>query len=170
MNDPHTGNPDRPNQSSLCTPIGLLVDAGGNLYVADSGNSRVLRFPSPFAHQGSLPQADLVLGQRTFTTRITDPSTSTMSAPYGLAFAGNSGLLVSDQGHNRVLYIPFSSGGSFNAPADNGKAATKVFGQGDFASTGTSGSDSCLNWPHHIATDGEAHLYVADTGNNRVVI
>ena len=56
-----------------------------------------------------------------------------MYLPYGLAFAGDNGLLVSDQGLNRVLFIPFTNG-TFTS-ADNGKAATKVFGQTDFTSS-----------------------------------
>ena len=62
-----TGDINQPTQSSLCRPIGLLVDANGNLYVADSGNGRVLRFPTPFSHQGN-QQADLVLGKPNFFT------------------------------------------------------------------------------------------------------
>ncbi len=30
-------------------PTGVAVDSGGNLYVADNGNNRILVFPSPFA-------------------------------------------------------------------------------------------------------------------------
>ena len=62
-----SGNPNQPTQSSLCLPAGLAVDTSGNLYVADRGNGRVLRFPAPFAFQGQLEQADLVLGQTSFT-------------------------------------------------------------------------------------------------------
>ena len=82
------------------------MDAAGNLYVADRDNGRVLRFPTPFSHQGN-QQADLVLGKSNFVTPpITDASARNMLAPYGLAFAGNNGLLVSDQALNRVSVLP----------------------------------------------------------------
>jgi hypothetical protein len=58
-----TGKINQPTQSSLCGPMGLQLDSAGNLYVADFGNGRVLRFPTPFSHQGN-QQADLVLGNR----------------------------------------------------------------------------------------------------------
>ncbi len=168
-----TGDPDHPTASTLCRPIGLVVDAAGNLYVADSGNSRVLRFPAPF--NNTTQQADLVLGQRNFTTKITDPSPSTMSQPYGLAFAGNDGLLVSDVAHNRVLYFqftanPFVSGATFRGATDNGLAATMVLGQPDFFTATTGSGTDKLNAPRHVATDSEGRPYVADTANNRVVI
>ena len=82
-----SGDNNQPTQSSLCRPIGLLLDGSGNLYVADSLNGRVLRFPAPFSHTGN-QQADLVLGKQNFTTPpIPDPSARNMAIPYGLAFA-----------------------------------------------------------------------------------
>jgi uncharacterized protein (TIGR03437 family) len=168
-----SGNPDAPTNASLCRPMGVAVDANGDLYVADTANGRVLRFPAPFSHQAQ--QADLVLGQRNFTSKITDASASTMAGPYGLAVSAQNGLFVSDVALNRVLYFPFTGNGTFTAN-DNGRAATKVYGQSDQPGSGafTSGaagtSDANLNLPRHISIDNEARLYVADTGNSRVVI
>jgi uncharacterized protein (TIGR03437 family) len=162
------GDVNQPTQSSLCHPVGLLVDSNGNLYVADLGNGRVLRFPTPFSHQGN-QQADLVLGKSSFSTPpITDANQRNMYFPYGLAFAGNNGLLVSDQGLNRVLFFPFTKG-TFSA-ADNGTAATKVFGQPDFTSSKSSSSDTGMAGPHHLSTDSSSQLYVVDSGNGRVLI
>ena len=171
--------------SSLCGPRGVLVDPLGNVYVADTGNGRVLRFPAPFSQcpngPGSsgctltpLPQADMVLGQSNFNgPTITDPSSTSMASPYGLALSGNNGLLVSDLTDNRVLYFPFNTTlngtGTFK-PGSNGLAATKVFGQPDFVTTTTGSATNQLNGPHHIASDTSGQLYVADAGNNRVLI
>jgi len=164
-----SGNPNQPTQSSLCHPTGVLVDRNGNLYVADSLNGRVLRFPAPFAHKGA-EQADLVLGQHNFTSVITDPTSTTMARPYGVAIDGTNGLLVSDLAHCRMLFFPFSQGGDFVAGNDNGKAATKVFGQPDFNTIVPGKTDADMNTPHHIATDTDGRTYVADTANNRVLI
>jgi uncharacterized protein (TIGR03437 family) len=162
-----SGDPNQPTKSNLCTPIGLLVDSGGNLYVADSGNGRVLRFPTPFAHQGSLQPADRVVGQASFTAKITDPSSSTMATPYGLALSGVNGLLVSDLKDNRVLYFPMANG---DLTSPQGETATKVFGQPDFVTIKTGTDDTTMNAPRHVAADTSGRLYVADTGNNRVLI
>jgi hypothetical protein len=79
-----SGNPNTPTSPSLFRPVGLLVDAKGNLYVADSLNGRVLRFPAPFAYTGAAPEpADLVLGQSNFTATITDPTATNMVFPTG---------------------------------------------------------------------------------------
>ena len=176
-----SGNPNTPTSSSLYRPVGLLVDAQGNLYVADSLNGRVLRFPSPFGPNGSSGEAaDLVLGQQNFTSTITDPTATSMAAPYGLAFTPScnplsppcpapNGLLVSDQHDNRVLYIP-TTNGTFVAGTDNGKAATMVLGQASFNTIGAGNSLAGMNGPHHVSCDTSGYVYVADTRNNRVVI
>jgi uncharacterized protein (TIGR03437 family) len=154
-----------PNQSGLNSPTGLALDVNGNLYVADTGNSRVVRFPAPFANPQNLPNADLVIGQQSFTITITDASASTMSAPYGLAFFADNGLLVSDRVHNRVLFFTGSA-----AQFKSGMAATLAFGQPDFTTTTAGNTAGQLNAPHHISTDSSGRLYVADTFNGRVSI
>jgi uncharacterized protein (TIGR03437 family) len=162
------GDINQPTQSSLCHPVGLLVDSAGNLYVADQANGRILRFPTPFSHQGN-QQADLVLGKSTFASSpLVDPSARNMYLPYGLAFAGTNGLLVSDQGLNRVLFFPFNKGGFTSA--DNGAPATKVFGQPDFISANKSSSDTGMNGPRHLAADTDGRPYVVDSGNGRIMI
>ena len=40
--------PGRTRTTGLTTPVGIVVDKSGNLYVADTGNNRILRFPKPF--------------------------------------------------------------------------------------------------------------------------
>jgi uncharacterized protein (TIGR03437 family) len=168
--------------SSLCSPSDVLVDGAGNLYVADTGNGRVVRFPTPFAAcpngPGSsnctltpLPQADLVLGQPNFNSKITDPSNSSMASPYGLAFSGNNGLFVSDLSENRVLFIPFNDTTNHTFRAGSfGLSATKVYGQPDFTTISSGSTLNKLGGPHHISSDSSGQLYVADTGNNRVLI
>ncbi len=157
-----------PNASGLSIPIGLAVDPNGNLYVADTGNGRVLRFPQPFSNYtpGTAEQADLVLGQLSFTSaKIPDATDRTMAAPYGLAFTLAGGLLVSDVVLNRVLYFAGPL-----ADLASGMAASVVFGQPGFASSGGGSGPGQLNQPRHIATDSDDRLYVADSANARVSI
>ena len=162
---------NQPSSNNLNVPTGLAVDSKGNLYVADSGNGRILRFPSPFANftpgtpMAVTESADLLLGQISFTTRITDPTSQTMGAPYGLAFTSNGSLLASDLANNRVLFFP-ATGGTLTS----GEAATIVFGQSSMTSAGPGSGLNQMSFPHHIAVDTDDRLYVADTNNHRVLI
>lgn len=158
----------QPNAAGLSVPTGLTVDSQGNLWVADTGNSRVLRFPRPFPNYtpGTPEQADLVLGQGSFSgPKITDPTDRTMAAPYGLAFTLAGGLLVSDSVLNRVLYFPGNP-----ANFTSGMPAGTVFGQPDFFSSGSGNGLGQMSGPRAIASDTDDRLYVADTGNGRIDI
>ncbi len=160
--------PPQPTQSSLYYPTGLAVDpATGDLYVADSGNGRVLRFPAPFDPANSSQQANLVLGQNAFTGASNPQASQSVTVfPYGLVFDPNWGLFVSDGCSpftlacgNRVLLFPIAN-------ATNGEQAAKVMGQTSFSATG----NSVLLAPHHIAEDTINQIYVADYGHNQVLI
>jgi uncharacterized protein (TIGR03437 family) len=168
-----SGDPNQPSSTGLNHPVGLVVDPSGNLYIADSGNGRVLRFPAPFAQPpNALQTASLVLGQSGFGgPLIKDPSPSTMNTPFGLALFYDStlakvtGLAASDTAHNRVLIFQTPASGDFS----NGMAASFVIGQTNFTSTQSGASTSNLNSPRHIATDSSNRLYVADSGNGRLL-
>ena len=157
---------DKPTAKSLYQPVGLVLDNDGNLYVADLGNGRVLRFRKPFDQpEPNFPAADLVLGQSDFTSKVQDATSRTMRSPYGVAFAGDNGLLVSDVGLNRVLLFSGKS-----TAFTNGMSASKVFGQPDFNSLTAGVDDNRMAGPRHLATDTDDRLYVADEGNSRVLI
>ena len=74
-------------QTGLSVPTDVAVDANGNVWVADAGNGRVLRYPAPFSQPAGSPiLPTVVLGQLGFFgTPITDASIETMNMPYGLA-------------------------------------------------------------------------------------
>src|ERR1017187_8051076 len=66
------GGPGSAYSTGLNQPTGIAVYKG-DLYVADSGNNRVLRYPSPFTQvtqqQKQFPVPDLWIGQATLNTR-----------------------------------------------------------------------------------------------------
>jgi uncharacterized protein (TIGR03437 family) len=161
---------NKPTNAGLYLPAGLAVDASGNLYVADRGNGRVLRFPKPFDQPSAFSQtANLVLGKNDFTSaRDSSVSDSNMYLPYGLAFIRLEGhLLVSDMSHDRVLLFKKPQGGDFS----NGQAAGGVFGQSDlFTSTRVLGAADKMVSPRGISTDTSGRLYIADLGNNRILV
>ncbi|MGD1097467.1 MAG: hypothetical protein ABSB35_36455, partial [Bryobacteraceae bacterium] len=165
----------QPGNAGLNSPSALVVAANGDLYVADTGNGRVLRFPSPFA-AGATLTANLVLGQVGFGPPIQNPSQQNMGQPSGLALnsdSTNTALYVADGAYNRVLVFIHPAGQDFT----NGQVASIVLGQPNFTSTAattasgsTPASTAGLNVPQHIATDTSDRLYVADSGNNRVLV
>jgi uncharacterized protein (TIGR03437 family) len=153
-----------PNQSGLNTPMGLAVDSEGNLWVADYGNGRVLRFPRPF--DKSQQTADIVLGQTSFSSQLTDATSRTMARPFGLAFSNDGHLAVSDSAHSRVLIFQKDAAKGFQ----NGQSAWKIYGQNDSTSSTSGSATNKLSAPRGIAIDAGDRLYVCDTSNGRVSI
>jgi uncharacterized protein (TIGR03437 family) len=154
----------KPTSTSLSAPTGIAVDANGSLYVADSGNNRLLIYPRPVAQQGRITPS-VVLGQSGFTTSVSAAvSASSLSAPGGVAIGPNGDIFVADIGNNRVL--------EYAAGAVTGASAIRVYGQPNMNSSAKPGQPSTqtLSAPQGIFVDQAANLYVADSGSNRVVI
>ncbi len=162
INSPNNDS-GRPSDTGLLLPSSVAVDRDGHLYVADTGNGRVLRFPRPFDQPEGVRRPDLVIGQADFNSRNFDVSDRTLARPVSIAFTGNESLVVADAAHHRVLVF---ARGNFA----NGMAASRVLGQMDFVSGSPGESESRFAYPTQISIDADDNLYVADFGNNRVQI
>lgn len=151
-----------PKQNSFNNPIGVGLDATGNLYVADEGNNRVLLFEAPFTNNEN---AVAVYGQGNFTTDTNGASATEMFGPVYVAVDPVSGnLYVADAINNRVLEF---------ADPQNDTTADRVFGQnGDFtthdANVGGVTADT-LSDTAGVALDPDGNLYAGDRLNNRVL-
>jgi len=163
-----SSDPTKTSDTGLNLPIGLTVDGNGNLYVADSGNGRILRFPAPFSQPANAVQhANLVLGQSSFTAlKIGDPSANNMNTPFGVALLSDGTIVASDLAHNRVLLFRKPASGDFS----NGQAAGTVLGQNNFFSITAGNGNQQLAAPRNITSDTSDRLYVMDTGNNRMLV
>ena len=167
------GDPDLPTQTGLLRPIGLAVDDRRQFVGGRFRQWAGSPFPRAFqSRRGNLQTADLVLGQSDFTHKDQSASAQTMNTPYGLAFfsvAIPRRMCLRKRTWqfpipvlNRVLV--------FQQPFVNGESAFTVVGQPSFASGTASGNLTGLNSPRHVATDTSGRLYVADSGNNRVLV
>lgn len=141
----------------LAFPTSAVI-ANGRLVVADQNNNRVLVWSSVPTANGAA--ADLVLGQLDFTTRVADDEAEEMNKPAGV-WSDGFRLLVSDSGNNRVLYWALF-------PQQSSAEADYVIGQSGFSRSSPGSSASTLRAPFGIGSDG-TRIYVADSGNNRVL-
>jgi len=167
-----------PSASSICFASGSLYltgmafDQHGNLFVSDPCNNRVLRFPQanlkPNLATQTFIQADLVLGQSTFTTNSGPPSGSNQTGknfllqPSGLAVDNEGRLYVCDAA-NRVLV--------FDAPVTNGQTALRIMGvvtEPNAAPVSANTLGGSGGPPDAVVLVGD-NPYVLDTGNNRIL-
>ena len=82
--------------TALNAPLGLAVHAAGTLYIADSGNNRIVQVTSGGA--GS-------------ALSISDLATA-LSAPSGVAVDTFANVFIADLGNNRVVRVSSSGAGS----------------------------------------------------------
>lgn len=156
-------NPSQPTRTGLSLPSSVAVDAEGNLWVADTGNGRLLRFPRPFDKWENHQEADVVLGQPDFETRPGgEPKRDRMFRPVSVAVTGDGKVIAADAALHRVLV--------FQPPFENGQAAALVLGQPDGESAAAGSEGTQMNFPLGVAVDAQERIYVADTNNNRLLV
>ena len=142
--------------ATLQFPTGLLLDAAGNLYIADTGNNRV-RFVD--ATTGIITT---IAGRATrgFGGEGDLATDASLYSPSALALDATSGdLFIADAGNNRIRRVDGTTG-IIRTIAGNGFAA--------FAGDGGSALDGSLYSPAAIVLDLSGDLLVADPGNDRV--
>ncbi len=82
---------------------------------------------------------------------------SGLSQPSGVAVDGAGDVLIADTGNNRVVEVPMVSGALSNA------------GQVTVVGSATAIAGTTLSGPAAVALDSTGDLFIADTGNNRVI-
>jgi uncharacterized protein YjiK len=135
--------------ASFKSPVGIVIDASSNLYVADS-RSNLIRKISPtgdvttFAGSGAEGSTN---GNGTLAS---------FNAPVGIAIDASGNLYIADSENNLIRKINHAGdvttlAGNGSLGADNGAAETASFGQ-----------------PYGVALDASGNLYVADSYNNLI--
>jgi sugar lactone lactonase YvrE len=150
--------------SSLQGVAGITLDSGGNLFVADYYNHRVLEYDAPLTTDTT---ADRVFGQPNFgasTPNNGGVSASSLHSPSGITADAAGNLFMVDTGNGRVL--------EYDAPLATDTIADRVFGQPNFTTGSFDSGDvspTSLSGPMGVAVDSGDRLFIADTGNNRVL-
>jgi hypothetical protein len=161
--------PVRPSATSLFGPRGaVLADREGPLVVCDTGHHRLVLWRRTPPADGE--PADLVIGQPSFENEGRNAgggaSNASLNVPTGVA-AAQGVMAVADAWNHRVLLW-------YEIPQRSNQPADVVLGQADFVSNlpnrglDRPGADT-LNWCYGVAIHGEK-LFVADTGNRRVLV
>ena len=153
-----------PNAASLNYSSSVIVDpVTRKVFVAEVGNDRVLRYASADALANGA-QAEAVFGQALFTTQTTTVTSNQFGGDPQSIFLDTKGRLwVPDSSGNRVLRFDFAS------LCDSSPSASRVYGQPDFTTSTAATTSSGMTGPYAVCVDSADRLWVADTGNHRVL-
>jgi sugar lactone lactonase YvrE len=151
-----------PTRDTFSSVYGITVDSTGRLYVVDREGQRIISFPA-----GSTI-ADRVFGQQgSFTgNSVNNPNVASgFNYPNAVAVDASNNLFVVDYFNARVLFFPYSTLASSTSAYPTG-----LYGQSRFDTVQSNaiGADS-IGGPERTAVDASGNLYIADTGNNRVL-
>lgn len=140
--------------SPIAAPAGLVLDASGRLYFAESAAGLVRRIES----DGTLTTV-AGSGDRGSDGDGGPATEASLGSPSGLALGGGV-LYVSDALENRVRMVDLAAG-TIDGVAGSGDAG--------FGGDGSAASSALLDSPHGLAVglDGTS-LFIADSGNDRV--
>lgn len=146
------GSADGPNSAArFHNPQGIAVDAGGNIYVADSGNNTIRK----------VTPAGVV------TTLAGQPGTvgsddgkggaARFNYPNSVAVDNSGNVYVADLYNNAIRKI-----------TPNGRVTTLAGMAGEFGRVNGTGTNAHFNAPVSVAVDSSGNVFVADMFNNAI--
>lgn len=139
-----TGDGILATDAYLGQPYGLAINKAGNLFISDSQNNRIYRVTS----DGKL---------NTYASSYSGGINVDIYSPKGLAIDRNDNLYVVPQSQNTVRKI-----------TPQGTVTGMTFFTPSFVKFET-GNASTLRNPSGLAVDRAGNVYVADTGNHRII-
>lgn len=141
--------------AALHTPMGLAVDRGGNVYIADIGHHRVRKVDAT----SKIITTVAGTGERNFNGDGGLAVSATLSIPTGITLDGSDNLYIADSFHDRVRRVDAET-----------RVITTVAGNGFFGYTGDGVAPltTPLNYPLGVAVDASGNLYIADSDNHRI--
>jgi len=140
--------------AQLWSPTGVVVDAGGNLFIADADNNRIRRVAA-----GSRIIAT-VAGSGGGSIDDGGPATDAqLSAPTGVALDATGNFFIADAEDNRIRRVAASTG-----------IISTVAGTGGpgFSGDGGPATTAQLSTLTGVAIDGTGNVYIADADAHRI--
>jgi uncharacterized repeat protein (TIGR01451 family) len=155
-NGSFTGDGGPAVNATLDCPLGLDIDALGNLYVADTDNNVIRKIDT-----GSPRIITTIAGNGTagHTGDGGLATSATLNSPDRVSVNGAGNFFISDSGNNVIRRVDGTS-----------KIITAFAGNGNFAFAGDGGPALSASFatPVGVVVTPEGNMYVGDVNNNRI--
>ena len=131
--------------SYFTTPSGVVLDGSNSVYVLDSAPG--VNALTKFSFMAMIPIPVIPNGATVGGTALSNPA--------GIAIDGYANIYIADTGNNRII----------QAHLNNAQYSQNSV----YVPSGTLFSGTRLSGPTGLAVDASGNLFIADTGNSRIV-
>ncbi len=147
----YSGDGGQATAAKLSNPLSMVLDASGNLYIADGGNN-VIRKVNTSGIITTIAGGGGSLGDG-------GPATAAQfSWPRSLAMDASGNMFIADEYHHRIRII--NTSGTINTIAGTGTPG--------FSGDGGPATAGKINYPTGVDIDASGNIYVADFYNHVV--
>jgi sugar lactone lactonase YvrE len=149
----YNGDGGAATSAELNNPLGVELDATGNLFIADTGNNVIREVVS------ATGKIQSVAGNGTagYSGDGASATSAELNTPNGVAVDASGNLFIADYA-NYVIREVVAATGKIQTSAGNG-----TYGYGGDGSPATTAE---LQSPNGVAVDASGNLFIADTANN----
>jgi uncharacterized repeat protein (TIGR03803 family) len=151
----YSGDGGPATEAELCAPEDVTVDSAGNIYIADSCNSRIRKVTV------STGIITTVAGDGTagYSGDGGAATKAELDDPIGVGLDTSGNIYIGDFSNNRVRKVTVSTG-----------IITTVAGDGTNGYSGDGGpaTSAELSFPGGVEVDSAGNIYIADYGNSRI--
>lgn len=148
----YSGDGGQALNASLDSPVGLFIDAAGNIYFADENNNRIRKI----APNGVITTI-AGTGAAGFSGDGGQATAATLNGPNHVAMDPAGEVVFTDVGNNRIRKI-----------AADGIISTIAGGASGYCGDGGPAIKACLNRPWDVVYDSNGNLFIPDSLNSVV--
>ena len=145
-------------QARLNSPAGVVVDAQGNVYIADSDNHRIRRVGLDGIITTIAGSGDTGFGKGGYSGDGGPATQARLNSPDGMVVDAQGNIYIADTYNHRIRRVGLDG------------VITTIAGTGAEGYSGDGGpaTQARLNYPAGMAVDAQVNIYIADEANHRI--
>lgn len=175
----YLGDGSAATAAQLSQPIGVFVDAAGNIFIADSGNNAVREVACGTGASGCTPPAGEVAGDiytvagngtAGYSGDGAAATSAALNGPWAVSADPAGNLFVADTYNNRVRQVVCATAAAACTPP-TGETAGYIYtvagnGTAGYSGNGGPATSARLDEPTGVFVDAMENLFIADYANS----